>query len=47
MEAREGWYGKPEARTRLMISPADETPIHAHDVQPDELDVAIAVDRMP
>jgi D-arginine dehydrogenase len=46
MEAREGWYGKPEARTRLMISPADETPIHAHDVQPDELDVAIAVDRM-
>ena len=46
MEAREGWYGKPEARTRLMISPADATPIHAHDVQPDELDVAIAVDRM-
>jgi D-arginine dehydrogenase len=46
MDAREGWYGKPEARTRLMISPADETPIHAHDVQPDELDVAIAVDRM-
>jgi D-arginine dehydrogenase len=46
MEAREGWYGKPEARTRLMISPADETPVHAHDVQPDELDVAIAVDRM-
>jgi len=46
MEARELWYGKPEARTRLMISPADETPIHAHDVQPDELDVAIAVDRM-
>ena len=46
MEAREGWYGKPEARTRLMISPADETPDRAHDVQPDELDVAIAVDRM-
>jgi D-arginine dehydrogenase len=46
MDAREGWYGKPEARTRLMISPADETPIHPHDVQPDELDVAIAVDRM-
>ena len=46
MDAREGWYGKPEARTRLMISPGDETPMHAHDVQPDELDVAIAVDRM-
>lgn len=46
MDARESWYGKPEARTRLMISPADATPTHAHDVQPDELDVAIAVDRM-
>ncbi|MCC6720499.1 MAG: FAD-binding oxidoreductase [Acetobacteraceae bacterium] len=46
MDAREAWYCKPEARTRLMISPADATPTHAHDVQPDELDVAIAVDRM-
>lgn len=46
MDAREEWYGKPEARTRLMISPADKTPDRAHDVQPDELDVAIAVDRM-
>ncbi len=46
MDMRESWYGKPEARTRLMISPADATPVHAHDVQPDELDVAIAVDRM-
>ncbi len=46
MDAREGWYGKTEARTRLMISPADETPDRAHDVQPDELDVAVAVDRM-
>jgi D-arginine dehydrogenase len=40
------WYVRPEARTRLMVSPADETPMHAHDVQPDELDVAIAIDRM-
>ena len=40
------WYIRPEARTRLMVSPADETDIHAHDVQPDELDVAIAIDRM-
>jgi len=46
MDARESWYGKPEARTRLMISPADETPDRPHDVQPDELDVAVAVDRM-
>ena len=29
-----------------MVSPADETPVHAPDVQPDELDVAVAIDRM-
>jgi D-arginine dehydrogenase len=40
------WYARPEARTRLMVSPADQTPMHAHDVQPDELDVAIGIDRM-
>ncbi len=40
------WYCRPEARTKLMLSPADETDDTPHDVQPDELDVAIAVDRM-
>jgi D-arginine dehydrogenase len=40
------WYARPEARTRLMVSPADETPLAPHDVQPDELDVAIGIDRM-
>ena len=40
------WYVRPEARTKLMVSPADETPMEAHDVQPDELDIAIAIDRM-
>lgn len=40
------WYSRPEARTKLMISPADETPMPPHDVQPDELDIAIAVHRM-
>jgi D-arginine dehydrogenase len=40
------WYARPEARTRLMVSPADQTPMHAHDVQPDELDIAIGIDRM-
>ncbi len=40
------WYARPEARTKLLVSPADETPMHAHDVQPDELDIALAVDRM-
>jgi len=42
----ETWYVRPEARTRLMVSPADTTPMHPHDVQPDELDVALAIDRM-
>jgi D-arginine dehydrogenase len=40
------WYCRAEARTRLMVSPADETDDTPHDVQPDELDVAIAIDRM-
>ena len=40
------WYARPEARTRLMVSPADETHTHPHDVAPDEMDVAVAVDRM-
>jgi D-arginine dehydrogenase len=45
-EIRETWWARPEARTRLMVSPADATPMHAHDVQPDELDIAIAIDRL-
>jgi D-arginine dehydrogenase len=45
-DVAEGWYARPEARTRLMISPADETPTHPHDVQPEEFDVAIGIDRM-
>jgi D-arginine dehydrogenase len=40
------WYARAEARTKLMVTPCDETPMHPHDVQPDELDVAIAIDRM-
>jgi D-arginine dehydrogenase len=40
------WYVRPEARRKLMVSPADETDMPPHDVQPDEIDVAIAVDRM-
>lgn len=45
-DAKRSWYCKPEARTRLMISPADATPTHAHDVQPEELDIAITIERM-
>ncbi|CAH2604701.1 FAD-dependent catabolic D-arginine dehydrogenase DauA [Rhodovastum atsumiense] len=40
------WYCRPEARTRLMVTPCDETDMPPHDVQPDELDIAIGIDRM-
>jgi D-arginine dehydrogenase len=46
LDAGETWYARAEARTRLMVSPADTTPMHPHDVQPDELDIAIAIDRV-
>ena len=38
------FYVKPEGAS-LMVSPADETPSAPTDAQPEELDVAIAVDR--
>lgn len=41
----EDYYLKPDAG-RLLISPADETPSEPCDAQPDELDVAICVDRI-
>lgn len=41
----EEFYLKPEAG-RLLGSPADETPVPPQDVQPEALDVAIAVDRI-
>jgi D-arginine dehydrogenase len=40
------WYVRPEARRKLMVSPADETDSAPLDAQPEELDVAIAIDRM-
>jgi D-arginine dehydrogenase len=46
IDVARGWYARPEARTRLLVSPEDETPMPPHDVQPDELDVAVAIDRM-
>lgn len=42
----ERWYVKPEARGKLLASPADETPSPPCDARPDELDVAIIVDRL-
>ena len=40
-----GFYFKPETGGRLWLSPHDETPVDAHDVVPEELDVATAVAR--
>jgi D-arginine dehydrogenase len=39
------FYFKPEAGGRLWVSPHDETPAEPGDVQPEELDVALAIDR--
>ncbi len=46
LDVSEDWYARPEARTRLMVSPADETPTYPHDVRPEEIDIAIGIDRM-
>jgi D-arginine dehydrogenase len=39
------WYFKPEAGGKLMVSPGDETPVPPCDVRPDELDIAMTVER--
>ncbi len=39
------WYIKPDAGL-LLASPADATPVEPQDAQPDELDIAICVDRI-
>jgi len=44
-DVAETFYFKPESG-RLLGSPADETPVGPCDVQPEELDVAVAVDRI-
>lgn len=41
----ETWYIKPEVG-QFLASPADETPSEPCDAQPEEMDVAIAVDRI-
>jgi D-arginine dehydrogenase len=45
IDVDESWYVKPEAG-RLLGSPADETPSPPCDAQPEELDIAIAIDRI-
>jgi D-arginine dehydrogenase len=39
-----GYYFKPDAG-RLLLSPADQTPSEPCDAQPDEWDIAVAIDR--
>jgi D-arginine dehydrogenase len=45
IDADEEFYFKPDA-AQLLLSPADEVPQVPGDAQPEELDVAIAVDRV-
>ncbi len=45
IDVDEHFYFKPEAG-RLLISPADETPVVPGDTQPDDLDVAIGIERV-
>lgn len=45
IDADERFYFKPDAG-RLLASPADETPSEPCDAQPDELDIAICIDRL-
>ncbi|MES2952112.1 MAG: FAD-binding oxidoreductase [Pseudomonadota bacterium] len=45
IDAQESFYFKPDAGV-LLVSPANEDAVSPQDVQPEELDVAIAVDRI-
>ena len=45
-DAVTSWYAKPEARSKLLVSPAEETDMPPHECGAEDLDVAIAVDRM-
>ena len=44
-DVEEQFYFKPEAGS-LFLSPADETPVEPSDAQPDEWDIAAAVERV-
>ena len=45
IDAEETFYFRPEAG-RILASPADETPVPPCDVQPEEIDLALTVDRI-
>jgi D-arginine dehydrogenase len=46
IDALERFYFKPEAGGRLWLSPHDETPSVPCDCAPEELDIAVAIDRL-
>lgn len=46
IDARGEFYLKGEGNGRIWLSPHDETPDRAHDVAPEEYDVALAIDRL-
>jgi D-arginine dehydrogenase len=45
LDIDESFYFKPESG-HLLLSPADETPSPPCDAQPEELDIALAIDRV-
>lgn len=45
LDAEDEFYLKPE-HGRILASPGDATPMPAQDVQPDEMDIALTVDRL-
>lgn len=45
VDIEEQFYMKPDAG-RLLISPANEDPVEPCDAQPDEMDIAVCVDRI-
>lgn len=46
LDAGGGFYFKPEAGGRLWLSPHDESPAQAGDAAAEEIDVALAIDRL-
>jgi D-arginine dehydrogenase len=45
VDVASSFYFKPESG-RLLLSPADETPVEPQDVQPEEIDLAVAIERV-
>jgi len=43
-DIEETWYAKPTSG-KLMVSPADETPVDPHDAWPEDIDLAHGIDR--